>query len=174
VERGTMNSDKGIKIRAAQKSDLGDMLNIQKSAFARYTEFLLSEQIQPLHETFDEVKEDFEKKTILVVEIKDRLAGSIRYEIKGGVCIIERLSVLPEFQGNGIGRALINEVEKRASRNAHKLYLETGLLANNLLMFYTRLGYSAEAVLRKHYGGFDWIVFSKFIDDEGTGNAYKT
>jgi hypothetical protein len=45
-----------------------------------------------------------------------------------------------------------------------KLYLETGLLENNLLLFYTKFGYSGEAVLRNHYGGFDWIVFSKFIE----------
>ncbi len=59
--------------------------------------------------------------------------------------------------------ALVSEVEKRVKGDAHKIYLETGLLASNLLMFYTKLGYSGEAVLRRHYGGFDWIVFSKFI-----------
>ncbi len=159
-----MKCDKDICIRAARESDLAEVLNIQKSAFARYTEFLLAEQIPPLSETFDGVLEDFRKKTILVAETEDRLAGSIRYGIKGGVCIIERLSVVPALQGKGIGKALIEAVEKRAATEAHKIYLETGLLANNLLMFYTRLGYSGEAVLRKHYGGFDWIAFSKFIE----------
>jgi len=159
-----------ILIRNARESDLTGLLDIQKSAFMRYTEFLLPEQMPPLTETIDGVAEDSKRKNILVAEVKDILAGSIRYGIKGGVCSIERLSVVPELQGNGIGKALVNEVEKRAVKSAHKIYLETGLLANNLLMFYTRLGYSGEAVLRKHYGGFDWIVFSKFIEQKRERN----
>ncbi len=158
-----MKSDMGVRIRAARKSDLAFALDIQKLAFARYTDFLLAEQIPPLNETLDEVEDDFKKKTILVAEFKDGLAGSIRYWLKGGVCIIERLSVVPELQGSGIGKALIKAVENGAATQAHKIYLETGLLASNLLMFYTKLGYSGEAILRKHYGGFDWIAFSKFI-----------
>jgi len=57
----------------------------------------------------------------------------------------------------------VTDVEKRVSCAVHKIYLETGLLTDNLFIFYTKLGYSGEAILRKHYGGFDWIVFSKFI-----------
>jgi len=152
-----------VSIRPATESDLHGLLDIQKAAFMRYTEFLAPEQMPPLCETLSEVREDSHRKNILVAESRGMLSGSIRYVIKGGVCVIERLSVHPDYQGNGIGRALVSEVEHRAKGDAHKIYLETGLLAGNLLMFYTRLGYSGEAVLRKHYGGFDWIVFSKFI-----------
>ncbi len=157
-----MNSN--VYIRPATESDLQGLLEIQKAAFMRYTEFLEPEQIPPLGETLSEIREDNEKKNILVAEFNDVPSGSIRYMIKGGVCLLERLSVHPDHQSNGIGRALISEVEWRVKGSrAHKIYLETGLLANNLLMFYTRLGYSGEAILRRHYGDFDWIVFSKFI-----------
>lgn len=162
-----MNSNKEISIRAARETDLQVVLDVQRSAFMRYTESLLVEQIPPLNETFDELRKDFHSRTVLVAEINNRLAGSVRYGIKGGVCILERLSVAPELQGSGIGKALVKAVESRAATHAHKIYLETGLLANNLLMFYTKLGYSGEAVLKKHYGGFDWIAFSKFIEADG-------
>ncbi len=158
-----MIRDKVITIRPATESDLQGLLEIQKAAFMRYTEFLRPEQMPPLCETLPDVREDSKKKTILIAELNGELSGSVRYVVKGGVCVIERLSVSPDCQGNGIGRALVSEVEERARGKAHKLYLETGLLANNLLMFYTKLGYSGEAVLRKHYGGFDWLAFSKFI-----------
>ncbi len=159
-----MNFNKEISIRPARETDLRVVLDIQRSAFMRYTELLSAEQIPPLNETFDELRNDFLNRTILVAEIEDRLAGSVRYGIKGGVCILERLSVVPELQGRGIGKALVKSVESSVAKQVHKIYLETGLLANNLLMFYTKLGYSGEAVLRRHYGGFDWIVFSKFIE----------
>lgn len=153
-----------VCIRSSTEQDLHGLLEIQKAAFMRYTEFLSPEQIPPLCETLSEVREDSVRKKILVAQFNGMPSGSIRYSLKGGVCVIERLSVHPDYQGKGIGRALISEVEDRAQRGkAHKLYLETGLLANNLVMFYTRLGYSGEAVLRNHYGRFDWLVFSKFI-----------
>ncbi len=158
-----MLGHKMITIRPATESDLQGLLEIQRAAFMRYTEFLRPDQIPPLSETLSDVRQDNRLKKILVAEWNSVLSGSIRYSIRGGVCAIERLSVSPDHQGNSVGRALVSEVEQRAKGNAHKIYLETGLLANNLLMFYTKLGYSGEAVLRKHYGGFDWIVFSKFI-----------
>ncbi len=161
---GMAGNSRNMVIRDAVETDLSELLDIQKAAFMRYTDWLLPDQIPPLNETLDEVRRDFHNKHILVAEVEDRLAGSVRYAIKAGVCILEKLSVIPDLQGNGIGRALVTEVEKQVSRKAHKIYLETGLLANNLLMFYTKLGYSGEAILRKHYGGFDWVVFSKFTE----------
>lgn len=148
----------------AVNDDLIALLAIQKDAFARYTNDLLPEQIAPLNETLEDIGKDMKYKSIIAAYVNGGPAGSVRYYNKGGVCIIERLSVAPVLQGNGIGRGLITEVEKRVLGAAHKIYLETGLLASNLLMFYSKLGFSGEAILRRHYGGFDWIAFSKFIE----------
>jgi predicted N-acetyltransferase YhbS len=68
-----------------------------------------------------------------------RPAGSVRYYNKGSVCIIERLSVAPALQGRGIGRGLITDIEKRMAGVAHKIYIGTGGLAFNLLMFYSNV-----------------------------------
>lgn len=160
--------NEGIHIRDAVESDLPGLLGIQKAAFMRYTKYLLPEQMPPVTETLEGVRDDFLRKRILIAEFGGALAGSVRYSAKGGVCLIERLSVDPALQGRGIGSSLVREVERRVGEKVHKIYLETGLLADNLLMFYAKLGYSGEAVLRKHYGGFDWIVLSKFIY-EGQG-----
>ncbi|TNF53724.1 GNAT family N-acetyltransferase [bacterium] len=157
-----MSNFENILIRESVESDIPEILSIQLSAFKVYTDWLKPEQIPPLSETFDDVRKDFNNKHILVAEVKGRIVASVRYEIRSGVCCLEKLSVAPEVQGRGIGRTLVLEVEKEVKDKAHKIYLETGLLAHDLLVFYTRLGYSAEAVLRNHFGGFDWVVFSKF------------
>ena len=158
-----MNKAASISVREARESDLEALLTAQKAAFMRYTDFLQPEQLPPLNESIDQVRTDLRLKTILVSENGSGIAGSIRYSVKAGVCIIERLSVIPKQQGKGVGRALVKAVEERAEGKAHKIYLETGLLAHNLLLFYTKLGYSGEAILRNHFGRHDWIVFSKFI-----------
>lgn len=154
---------KGVLFRNASDDDLVALLAIQKDAFVRYTDHLLPTQIQPLNETLDDMRKDMLYKSIIAACVGGSLAGSVRYYNKGGVCIIERLSVTPELQGKGIGRSLIAKVENRVAGMAHKIYLETGLLASNLLTFYSKLGFSGEAIFRRHYGGFDWIAFSKFI-----------
>jgi len=152
-----------IETRDAVDKDLDALLSIQKEAFARYTDHLRPEQIPPLNESLDDIRKDMKYKSVVAVCVDGIPAGSIRYHIKGGVCIIERLSVRPDLQGRGIGCGLIAEVENRSSGVAHKIYLETGLLASNLIAFYTKIGFSGEAILRNHYGRFDWIAFSKFI-----------
>ncbi len=158
-----------IELRDAAEDDLDGLLEIQKEAFRRYTDHLLPEQIPPLNETAEEMERDLKYKSIIAAFAHGRPAGSVRYYNKGGVCIIERLSVKPGCQGKGIGSCLVGEVEKRVAGRSHKIYLETGLLASNLLMFYSKLGFSGEAVLRNHYGGFDWIAMSKFINRD-SGN----
>ncbi|HMK44044.1 MAG TPA: GNAT family N-acetyltransferase [Dissulfurispiraceae bacterium] len=150
-----------VKIRKARTPDVAQILSIQRSAFQRYVGELRPEQIPPLHETAAEARHDLRAKSFLVADI-GTIAGSVRYTIRGGVCHIERLSVMPAMQGQGIGKALLSAVEQKTAQRAHKLYLETGALADNLIAFYTKLGFSVEARFCRHYGGFDWIAFSKF------------
>jgi GNAT superfamily N-acetyltransferase len=166
IEEVTVMKIKSVSLQSAAEDEFAGLLEIQKEAFARYTDHLSPAQIPPLNETLEDMRKDMTCKSIIAAYVDGSLAGSIRYYMKGGVCIIERLSVKPGLQGAGIGRSLIEAVEKMVRGKAHKLYLETGLLENNLLLFYTKLGYSGEAVLRNHYGGFDWIVFSRFIERE--------
>lgn len=155
-------SDTIIVVRAAMPSDAKRILSIQKAAFSRYVGPLRRKQIPPLHETPEELKNDLIAKSVLLAEYDGTIAGSVRYTIRGGVCHIERLSVLPSLQKRGIGRALLDAVEQACIGRSHKLCLETGLLAANLIPFYTKLGFFAEARFASHYGEFDWIAFAKF------------
>ncbi len=90
------------------------------------------------------MKKDLNSKTILIASINGKIVDSVRYGIKSGVCILERLSVDPSQQKRGIGKKLVIEVGKQVYRKAHKIYLETGLLAGDLVRFYSNLGYSGE------------------------------
>jgi len=158
-----IRKEDAMEIREAGERDVPALLDIQRAAFARYVGELRAEQIPPLKETAEEMKDDLRSRGFLVAIVEGQPAGSVRFFIRAGVCILERLSVEPGFQGRGVGRMLVNEVERRARGSAHKVYLETGLLAGDLIRFYTKLGYAPEAVLRRHYGDFDWIAFSRFL-----------
>ncbi len=160
-----MNSPaKEVRIREAMESDVNGVLEAQRAAFERYAPFVKAASFPPLCERAEGVRNDINRKTVLVAEdLSGLIAGSIRYSLNAGVCALDRLSVHPTHQGRGVGRLLVREVERSVAGKVHKVFLETGLLAEGLLMFYTRLGYSGEAVLRNHYGAHDWIVMSKFL-----------
>jgi ribosomal protein S18 acetylase RimI-like enzyme len=152
-----------VRLREAVEADVNGILETQRAAFERYAPFVQVDAFPPLCESAEGVLEDIRKKTVLVAEdMGGFIAGSIRYSLNAGVCIFDRLSVHPSHQGRGIGKLLVHEVERSVAAKVHKIMLETGLLAEQLLIFYTRLGYSGEAVLRNHYGSEDWIVMSKF------------
>jgi len=150
-------------IRKARYEELEMILATQVQAFTIYTNLFSAEQIPPLNESIEQIQHDLEHKTILVACKENRVVGSVRYDINLGVCHFELLSVHPDYQKQSIGQQLVVEIESLVAQQAHKICLETGLLASDLISFYSRLGYSGEAILKQHYGQFDWIVFSKFL-----------
>jgi len=89
------------------------------------------------------------------------VVGSVRFWTVAGVCIIRLLSVNPAHQGQGVGKALVREIE-RVATDAHKFYACTMLrTARNIHLFF-RLGYKAETILPDHYDHLDLICFAKY------------
>jgi len=87
--------------------------------------------------------------------------GSVRFWVAGGVCVIRLLSVSPAYQGRGIGKALMQEIERLATA-AHKLYVCTMLRTSRNVTFFLDLGYHPEAMLPDHYHHTDLICFAKY------------
>jgi ribosomal protein S18 acetylase RimI-like enzyme len=68
-------------------------------------------------------KKDF---NILIKEGKN-IIGSLRMDIRTGIVYIDSVIVSSEVRGKGIGKNLMDEVEKITKENkAHKIYLHTG------------------------------------------------
>lgn len=68
------------------------------------------------------------------------IVGSVRAQIKEGTCFIGRLLVHPNFQNQGIGTALMREMEKRFPQ-AERFELFTGHRSEKNLYLYGKLGY---------------------------------
>jgi GNAT superfamily N-acetyltransferase len=85
----------------------------------------------------------------------------VRFWVAGGVCVIRLLSVSPAYQGRGIGKALMLEIERLATA-AHKLYVCTMLRTSRNVTFFLDLGYRPEAMLPDHYHHTDLLCFAKY------------
>jgi predicted N-acetyltransferase YhbS len=153
-----------ISIRPATEADFPTMLEIQRQAFGEYAG--LYKTSGWTRETVESLKRDAAEKTVLVAEWDGEVAGSVRYWTVGGVCVIRLLSVSPTHQGKGIGKALMQEVERRVT-DAHKLYVCTMLRTSRNVQLFLDLGYKPETVMPDHYNRMDMICLAKYPGRSG-------
>lgn len=148
-----------IHIRPATEADFEVLLQVQQTAFGEYAS--LYEVSAWTTETLDSLKQDAKEKRILVAEAEGAVIGSVRFWTVAGVCVIRLLSVSPAHQHRGVGKALIQEIE-RVTADAHKFYACTMLRTARNIHFFLNLGYKAETVLPNHYHHLDLICFAKY------------
>lgn len=114
-----------------QSSAYKDALKIRKIVF-------VEEQNVPLELEID----DLEEKTIYVTGyLNDMPAATARiYEKSPGAYKVQRVALLKEYRGKGLGIDLMNEIKQYAAKhNGNKLILDA---QDHALPFYKKLGYT--------------------------------
>ena len=148
-----------IHIRPATEADFSALLQVQQAAFGEYA--AVYKVSGWTTETLDSLKDDAKEKHIFVAETDGVVIGSVRFWIVAGVCVIRLLSVNPAYQKQGVGKALVREIERTAT-DAHKFYACTMLRTARNIQLFTNLGYKAETILPDHYDHLDLICFAKY------------
>ncbi len=120
--------------------DAEEILRLQKLAYRSEAEIYDDPFIQPLTQSIEEVREEFGSHSFLKAEIEGRIVGSVRARDESGTCFVGKLIVHPDFQGRGIGKALMNEMED-FFHNASRFELFTGHKSERNLRLYEPLGY---------------------------------
>lgn len=140
-----------MQIQLAHIVDFQEILNIQKKAFAREAELYQNYSIQPLTQTYEELKCECETKTVLKVIVDNKIVASVRAQQNNHICHLNKLIVLPEYQRRGIGKLLLLEIEKYFP-NAVKFALETGALSDSNIRLYNKVGYQVVKQGKFHDG----------------------
>lgn len=147
----------------ARPEDFPEILEVQRQAFGIH-----APRVDPdpwIRETLEELLQDAGQKTILVARAPDgTVLGSVRFATIEGVVFVRKISVLPRLHGQGVGRALIRELERRVPPHAHKIHLCTLLQTERNIPFFLSLGYRPESVLPDHYHHADILCFGKYPD----------
>jgi ribosomal protein S18 acetylase RimI-like enzyme len=130
----------GFRIEIALESDLEEILSLQKCAYISEAEIINDFSIQPLTQTIYELIDEFKSSTILKAVDSDKIIGSVRAFERDCVCHIGKLIVHPNNQNKGIGKILLNEVEKRFN-SCRKYSLFTSKESTRNLYFYNKAGY---------------------------------
>ena len=76
-----------------------------------------------------------------VVRLEGRLVGAVRARREGEVWDIGRIMVVPDLQGRGLGRLLLEHIEAVAAPEATSYLLFTGARSEDNLRMYRKAGY---------------------------------
>lgn len=152
-----MESD---NIKPIVQNDFEDILALQKAAFMEVAKLMNNYEIPPLLQTVQDIQNDFEQCIILkYISVNNQIVGSVRGNMyNGNCCHIGKLIVHPDFQNQGIGRALMHEIEKYFP-TCQTFTLFTGEETPNTLYLYNQIGY--QVVYKKEVDGIQLIYMEK-------------
>ena len=127
------------KIYQAEQADIEEILRLQYAAYQSEAELYNNDSIQPLTQTLAQATEEFLESIVLKAVSAGVIIGSVRAcEREGGV-YIGKLMVLPEHQNQGVGKRLLQAIERRF--HGKKYWLFTGAKSEKNLALYEKCGY---------------------------------
>ncbi|HEY8319827.1 MAG TPA: GNAT family N-acetyltransferase [Amnibacterium sp.] len=132
-----MDSD---DIRPLVAADAGELLTLQRAAYATEAQLYRDAFLPALTQTLDEVRQELQSAQALGLRRGQRLIGAVRTKTVGDEIEIGRLTVAPDLQGQGIGTRLLLAAEQLAPQ-ARSAVLFTGHLSTANLRLYERHGY---------------------------------
>ncbi|XVQ88959.1 GNAT family N-acetyltransferase [Microbispora siamensis] len=129
-----------VEIARALPADAGEILTLQRAAYVTEAQLYGDPFIAPLVESLDQVRTVIETGVVLKATDGGRLVGAVRGQMSGSTCLVGRLVVAPDRQGQGIGSGLLAAMHE-AVPEAAAFDLFTGHLSEGNLRLYRRLGY---------------------------------
>ncbi len=146
-----------MSIRAASAGDLKAIEECARASYAIYIERIGKKPAPMVADFASRIEQG---RVYVAVSSEGNSQGFIVFFPKGENMFLENVAVLPEFQGEGIGRQLIGFCEseaRRLGRAAVELYTNEKMSEN--LEMYPKLGY--EEICRKLEDGFKRVYFYK-------------
>ncbi|MCW2165210.1 putative N-acetyltransferase YhbS [Microbacterium hydrothermale] len=129
-------------IRPITTDDAGEVLTIQRAAFASEALIYGDPDMPPLTQTLEELAAELVENLGCVAVTDGRLVGAVRARRDGDLLLIGRLAIAPDQQGEGLGTLLLSAVEERGREaGASTAELFTGGLSEANQRLYEREGY---------------------------------
>jgi len=136
--------DYSFIIRKAVKEDAADIQNILHHAFEAYKiAAQITSPLAAMEESIESIEDDIANKDVFIALMDNIPVGTVRVSpIDSETALLTRLGVVPFNQNIGIGKSLINLVDKVAAENKYKrIHLYTGTKNSDLIRFYYSRGF---------------------------------
>jgi ribosomal protein S18 acetylase RimI-like enzyme len=148
-------------IRAAES---GDVASVRAVVLAAYQHYVARIGKPPGPMLDDYARRITDGQTWVVQQAGGRIAGVLVLEEQAEGLLLDNIAVLPECQGQGVGRALLRFAEVEAGRRGYRqIRLYTHALMTENIALYGRIGYVETGRVREK--GFDRVYMAKPLPD---------
>ncbi len=141
-----------LKIRDARKEEMQEVALLLKKAYQQYAKFMPPDRWAGYLENIIDVPSRFSIADLIVAEVVGRLAGTVTLYIEPssvaeegwppGWAGIRLLGVHPDFRGQGIGKALMEECTRRClAKGITTIGLHTSELMAVAVKMYEEMGF---------------------------------
>ena len=133
-----------FQVRVADYEDIPDIMSITREAFEKYRELAGVEHTPALDETYRDIENDLKTKIVLIAFSNGDPVGSVRLAIdkEDKTAYLSRFGVKVTSQNNGIGKSIMNIVDKiMIDQGVKRLSLHTASKITSLVRFYYGRGF---------------------------------
>ena len=153
-----------IVIRRAVEADAGEILTLQRAAYATTAQLYRDPFLPPLLESCQQVADAIRSDIVLAAVDGHRIVGSIRMRIEGTIGHLGRLVVAPDREGARLGVRLLKAIQDQAPPSVRRFELFTGSLSVRHIALYWVLGF--EEFERRHSDeGIELVYMSRTRPD---------
>ncbi len=145
------------KIRRALDSDASELGRCMHAAYQTYADRIDPKELPPMNVNYEiEIRES----EVWIAELESRLVGALVLSGTKGAFKVANIAVHPEFQGNGLGRGLMDFAEREAIRRGFvEMNLATHPLLKENVSMYLHLGW------KESFRNESQVQMKKLIDD---------
>ena len=132
-----------VEIRLATRADAGELFTLTRACWLQELWANPGSVIPALEESFEDAIQGLSDWTTFVAVAGGRIVGSTRGKLVGDGTVwdVGRVMVAPDLQGRGLGRHLLELIEKAAPAEATTYELWTGATSVDNLRMYKKAGY---------------------------------
>ena len=138
-------------IRKASIDDAQPIQIITREAFKKYMKDTgLEGSMEALDESLEDIKNDIQNKEVYVAFIDNTPVGAIRVKIlPDNTAYISRFGVSPDYHNIGIGKSLMNLVDKlMLAKGIKRVSLHTAAKYKDLIRFYYGRGFYIDSTTK--------------------------
>ncbi len=128
-------------LRQAVEADIDFLFLVSTSAMQHVHDAIHGDKPRDLEKEFVEYKEKFKPEAINIVQFEGKDVGRLRVVRSSESIYIGGLQLLPEYQGKGIGSAIMFDLIQESEKTHLPILLEVHHVNKNAYTFYIKVGF---------------------------------
>jgi GNAT superfamily N-acetyltransferase len=136
------NPPSNIQVRLATVDEAAHVASVLHEAFVEYKSLYTPEAFTATILTADRIRERWSEGPVWVAQLDDRLVGTVAAVLEDDSLYIRSMAVLPNDRGKGVGRLLLEHVERfAATKGARRMLLCTTPFLLQAIRLYEQYGF---------------------------------